>query len=136
MKDTIKELLSVVIAACIPIFTAYASKTIKKIGEKVSSETNSASVKKHIQEITSAVSDAVSFTGQTYADELKEKGLFDKEAQIKAFNMSMNTAVSILSPTAVAFIEESYGDVNSFLTPKIEAAVRQQKCGYNTLLNE
>lgn len=127
MKALLNELLVAVITVCIPIISAYAVKLVKKTAENISTDTDDIKVKGYIKEIAEAISTAVSYTSQTYVDALKAAGTFTVEAQKEAFQKSLDTALSILSPAAAAFIDEVYGDIREYLAPLIEAEVRKQK---------
>lgn len=127
MQDLIKELAMTIITVCVPIVTAYLVKAIQKAGNNAAADTENIKVQGYIDEITSVIAQAVSCTSQTFVDELKKKGEFTTEAQKEALERSIKTAMSILSPAAMEFIEEVYGDFKEYITPKIEAEVRKQK---------
>lgn len=127
MQDLISDLLVAVVTVCVPIFTAYIVKAVQKAGDNAVADTENIKVQGYIEEITNAISQAVSATSQTYVDALKEKGEFTLEAQKEALQKSIETAAAILSPAALEFIDDVYGDFVDYVTPKIEAEVRKQK---------
>lgn len=127
MQDLISDLLVAVVTVCVPIFTAYIVKAIQKAGDNAAADTEDLKVRGYIEEITAAITQAVSCTSQTYVDALKESGEFTLEAQKEALQKSIETAKSILSPAALEFIDDVYGDFVEYVTPKIEAEVRKQK---------
>ena len=127
MQDLISDLLVAVVTVCVPIFTAYIVKAVQKAGDNAAADTENIKVQGYIEEITNAISQAVSATSQTYVDALKEKGEFTLEAQKEALQKSIETAAAILSPAALKFIDDVYGDFVDYVTPKIEAEVRKQK---------
>lgn len=127
MQDLISDLLVAVVTVCVPIFTAYIVKAVQKAGDNAAADTENIKVQGYIEEITNAISQAVSATSQTYVDALKEKGEFTLEAQKEALQKSIETAAAILSPAALEFIDDVYGDFVDYVTPKIEAEVRRQK---------
>ena len=79
------------------------------------------------EEITDRLEDAVYATGQTYVDDLKASGSFDKEAQIHALSMALATLLGSLSQEAKDYIQEKFGDAEAYLTGRIEAEVKRQK---------
>lgn len=123
MREVISEILSAVMIVFIPIVSQLIAKAVKSYGEK-----------QNIEEITTAVAEAVQSTSQTYVDALKEQGSFDKEAQEKARNTAILTVLRILSPAAKKYIESVCDNTEEYLTAKIEAEVRLQKqqCTYIT----
>lgn len=127
MQDLINDLLVAVLTVCVPILTSYMVKAIQKAGDNAVADTENIKVQGYIEEITNAIAQAVSCTSQTYVDALKEKGEFTLEAQKEALLKSIETAEAILSPAALEFIDNVYGDFVEYVTPKIEAEVRKQK---------
>ena len=78
-------------------------------------------------EIADAVADAVEAKFQTYVDAMKDKNLFDAEAQKKALQEAVEACLASLSDRAKKYIEKvSGGDVTAYLTTKIEAEVHRQ----------
>ena len=79
-------------------------------------------------------SGAITEDAQTYVDALKAENAFTKEAQLEALNKAKDTALAVLSPAAVQFIADVYGDLNAYLIAKIEETVRVQKTEQGVLL--
>lgn len=127
MNEVVFNLLMTVITAASTALTAYAISFIKKKGEEAAAQTDSIKKQDAIEEITDAVSTAVSATSQTYVDALKAAGSFDAEAQKQALLMALTACINALSPAAKTFIETAYGDLTEYLTGRIEAEVRVQK---------
>lgn len=127
MKEMLMNLLAVVITAAVPVITTYAVGYIKKIKETAQAETDDIKKKGYIEEIATAISDAVSATSQTYVDALKQSGQFTAEAQAEAARRALNACIASLAPDTAKFIEAAYGDIKEYLSNKIEAEVRKQK---------
>ena len=127
MKDLIITLLEAVITVSIPIIAAYLTGFLKKVSAQVAAKTESDKAKHYLEEVAEAVTTAVTATSQTYVDALKNKDMFSKEAQLEALQMAKDTVIAVLSPAAIEFIKEVYGDLETYLTAKIEEAVRVQK---------
>ena len=121
MQEFITALLTAVITAAVPVITVYAVNALKKAGANAEADTEDIKVKGYINEITTAVADAVSATSQTYVDALKQAGKFTAEAQKEAAKKALNACI------ASKFIESAYGDLKEYLSNKIEAEVRKQK---------
>lgn len=134
MKDFVFTLLQAVLSVAIPVATAYLVSFLKKKSAQAQTQIENDTAKHYLDEITNAVTTAVSATSQTYVDALKKDNAFTKEAQLEALNKAKDTALSILSPAAAQFVSEVYGDLNSFLVAKIEEAVRVQKTSTGVLL--
>lgn len=127
MNELLTNTLIAVVTAVIPVLTTFLVKYISKAKEKVIASTDSAKKQLYINEISDAISDAVSATSQTYVDALKKAGTFDSEAQKEAAKKALDACLAAISPTAKEFISEMYGSVTAYLSTKIEAEVRAQK---------
>ena len=122
MQEFITALLTAVITAAVPVITVYAVNALKRAGANADIK-----VKGYINEITTAVAEAVSATSQTYVDALKQAGKFTAQAQKEAAKKALNACIASLTPAATKFIESAYGDLKEYLSNKIEAEVRKQK---------
>lgn len=127
MKEMLMQLLMAVIAAAVPVLTTFFVKFINQMKDNASASTDNTKWQWYIQEIAEAITAAVSATSQTYVDALKAAGKFDAEAQKEAARRALESALAAISPAAQAFIEQMYGDINEYLTTRIEAEVRKQK---------
>jgi hypothetical protein len=127
MNEAVFNLLMTVLTAAVTAVSAYGIAFIKKKGEQAAAQTDSIKRQDAIEEITAAISTAVSATSQTYVDALKAAGSFDAEAQKQALMMSLTACIKALSPATKTFIELAYGDLTEYLTGCIEAEVRKQK---------
>lgn len=127
MKEMLMNLLAVIITAAVPVLTTYAVGYIKKIKETAQAETDDIKKKGYIEEIATAISDAVAATSQTYVDALKQNGKFTAEAQAEAARRALNACIASLAPDTAKFIETVYGDLKEYLSNKIEAEVKKQK---------
>ena len=135
MTGFLSNLLIAVITAAVPVLTAYGVALIRKTAADVAAGTEDANAQRYITEISIAVSDAVAATSQTYVDALKNKGEFTLEAQREAAKKALASCIASLTPAARDFITEVYGDINGYLTNKIEAEVRSQKLGFAALVS-
>ena len=127
MKEFLLTLLQAVIIAATPVLTAYACKLINKAAGWFSAKTNNRTAERYAYEIADIISTSVTYASQTYVDALKKGGTFNAVEQQKAFNMAYGKAESMLTEGARTFITQTYGDLNAFLTAKIEAEVNAQK---------
>jgi len=134
MKEFLFTLLQGILSVAIPLATAYLVTFLRKKTAQVQAQTENEKAKQYLGEITDAVTTAVTATSQTYVDALKADNAFTKEAQLEALSKAKDTALSILSPAAAQFIVEVYGDLNNYLTAKIEETVRVQKTETAVLL--
>lgn len=134
MNEILFNLLMTITSAVATALAAFIISFIKKKGEQLTAQTDSIKQQGYIAEIADAISNAVAATSQTYVDSLKASGSFDLEAQKTALQMSLTAAINAISPAAKAFIEAVYGNLNDYLTNRIEAEVRSQKAAAITAL--
>ena len=81
----------------------------------------------YIEDAIGVVYSAVECTNQTFVDELKKEGRFDKEAQIEAFNRSKELVLNLLSDAAKDAIIKACGDLEAWVRMQIESAVAEAK---------
>ena len=135
MNAFIIELLQAIATAAIPVCAAYLVQYLHRKSEHIIAQTDNMTIKAFLAEATDAVSTAVTYTSQTFVDALKKEGKFDKDKQQEALKKSLDKAISLLSESAKNALTDIYGDLEAYLTSKIEAEVRSQKTGALSLAN-
>ena len=100
--------------------TYLISVKIKELKQKTKDET----AKKYMDMLNDTISSAVLATTQTYVESLKKQGKFDVEAQKIAFKQTYDAVIKVLTDDAVKYITESVGDLETYITNKIEADVK------------
>lgn len=127
MNEILTTLIQVVIIPAIPVLVTFLVKYFKtKTNEEIATIDND-TLQQALYEAADAVYTAVTYTAQTYVDSLKKAGTFDAEAQKTAFNTAKEMAVKLLSQKTKELLESLYGDLDTWLTAKIEQAVKEQK---------
>lgn len=127
MKELISILVEVVLIPAITIVAAYLVKLFNAKANEVAINSDNAIISQLLYEAAQAVSTAVTYTAQTYVDSIKAQGNFDAEAQKIALSTALNKAKLLLTQDSQALLASLYGDVNEWLTVKIEQAVKEQK---------
>ena len=121
------QIMEVVVIPLLGILTAYVVKIVNAKLEEVSANRKNELEKKYIDMLNDTISDCVIATTQTYVESLKKQGSFDAEAQKKAFNQTYEAVMDILSEEAKKYLNEAIGDLNLYITQKIEAEVKVNK---------
>lgn len=115
----LSSLLKLLIAVVIPYVVSIIVKKVKN--DKLA---------KYIQIAGGVVSQCVAYVDQIYVDNLKDEGMFDANAQKKAFEMCKQRIVLMLNEEAKKAVIEVYGDFEEWLTNAIEYSVRDNKLPY------
>lgn len=130
MNETMQQIVS----ACVPVLCllitaggAYAVSLLRRETAKLQKKLDNETANKYMDMAVEAVEQAVTSTAQTFVDALKSSGGFTKEKQLEAFQKSKDKALAILGDTAVAALNEIYGDFDAWIDTKIEQVCRDLK---------
>lgn len=125
------ELISSIFQVClIPllgILTKYLVTFISMKAEEMKQKTSNETAQKYISMASETIMACVLATNQTYVESLKAQGKFDKEAQEIAFNKTLEAVLLLMNDEVKEYITEVFGDLNTYLTTQIEAAVNGTK---------
>ena len=112
-------LLITIITICICTMT---SKVAKSAAESAPSKYSGI-----IYALENIVNKAVITTNQTFVNELKKQGKFDKKAMEEAYNKTFNSIVASLSQSFFEYIDEEAVDIDALLKNMIETSVNWNK---------
>ena len=112
-------LLVTIITICICMIT---SKVAKNAAESAPSKYSEI-----IYGLENIVNKAVITTNQTFVNELKKQGKFDKEAMEAAYNKTFNSIVASLSQSFFEYIDKENVDIDTLLKNMIETSVNWNK---------
>ena len=112
-------LLVTIITICICMMTSKVAKDAARTAPSKYSEI--------IYGLENIVSKAVITTNQTFVNELKKQGKFDKEAMQEAYRRTYESIVASLSQSFFEYIDEETIDVNALLKNMIETSVNWNK---------
>ena len=127
LNELLMTLIQAVIIPAIPILVTFLVKLLKAKAEQATIKINNELVQQYLQEAVDSVLQAVTFTSQTYVDNLKKQGKFDTEAQKIAFTTAKEVALQLLTEDAKQMITDLYGDITVWLDTKIEQTVKEQE---------
>ena len=125
--EMIANIFQVCILPLLAVLTGYVVQFVRAKSAEVAARTENENAKKYISMIEKTITDCIIATNQTYTNYLKEQGKFDEAAQKEAFEKSFNAIMAILSEDAKQYIIATTGDINIYLTQKIEAEVSKNK---------
>jgi cell pole-organizing protein PopZ len=125
------ELLSQIFEVCVlpllGVLTAYAVTFIRAKRDEIIIKSNNDLITKYSTMLAETIEACVLATNQTYVESLKKEGNFTAEAQQKAFTMTKNAVLNILSAEAKEVLTEAFGDLNTYVNKQIEASVNVNK---------
>lgn len=126
-NDLITSIFQVCIIPLLSVLTAFFVKWVNVKSNEVKVNIDDATLVKYIDMLNSTITDCVIATNQTYVEALKQQGKFDIEAQKTAFQMTSKAVLDILSDDAKEYLTAAVGDLNVYITKKIEAEVNLNK---------
>lgn len=125
--ELISQIFEVCILPLLGVLTGFLIKWISAKSNSLIENSNSAAQKKYLTMLNETITSCVIATTQTYVSSLKSQGKFDAEAQKKAFNMTYEAVMSLLTEEATKYLNETVGDLQLYITQKIEADVNLNK---------
>ena len=127
LQELLRTIFQVVIIPLLTVLTGYAVKWINAKANEIKATTKNEYAQKYITMLNDTITAAVIAVNQTYVDALKEKDAFDKQAQEEAFKRVYETVILSLTEEANLYLAEIIGDLNAYISTKIEEAVKINK---------
>lgn len=121
------NVLQVILIMIIGVLAGYIVSFIKAKTKELQDNVDNALADKYIQLVSETITNCVITTNQTYVDSLKNKNMFNEEAQSIAFQKTLEAVKALLSADAIKYLTNIYGDLDTYLRTKIEAEVNYQK---------
>lgn len=125
--ELLAEIFTVCIIPLLGVLTAFFVKWVNAKSAEIKTNVNDATLSKYMDMLAQTISDCVIATNQTYVESLKAQGKFDLNAQKEAFNLTKDAVMTILSAEAQVYLSTAVGDLNAYITKKIEAEVNLNK---------
>ncbi len=126
-NELLTEIFKVCIIPLLGVLTAFFVKWVNVKSTEIKTTIDDATLTKYMDMLTQTISDCVIATNQTYVESLKAQGKFDMEAQKTAFSLTKDAVMTILSAEAQIYLSTAVGDLNAYITKKIEAEVNLNK---------
>lgn len=126
-NELISTIFQVVILPLLTVLTGYVVKWVNAKAKELKATTNNVYTYKYIGMLQDTIVKAVIAVNQTYVDALKQQGSFDKAAQEEAFKRVYETVLLSLNEEAYEYLNNIFGDLQTYITAQIEAAVKEHK---------
>ena len=125
--EVLQNVLYAIITAAVPVLTSFLCIWLKSLYDNNKAKIQNEKVRATLGNVTDMILAAVETTTSTYVKQLKANDLFDADAQKEAFNKTFEAVKKQLTEDAVKIIEDTYGDIEVYLTNKIEQLVEELK---------
>jgi hypothetical protein len=95
----------------------------KRLADNVKAKTKNEKVSEVLHRVRNLVQDAVLTVQQTFTEQLKKDGKFDKEQQKIAFQKAIDIILANLTEEAKDILNEIYGDIYKWLEVQVESTI-------------
>ena len=123
----VAQIFQICIIPLLGILTTFLITWIKSKKDALKQQTDSELAKKYLDMLDNTITDCVIAMNQTYVNSLKQQGKFDGEAQKKEFTDVYNKVIAILGQDAIEYLNSAVGDLNEYISSKIEKEVSTNK---------
>lgn len=127
MKEFVIQALIYIGVALAYVVSGYLIKYISAKTVEIDNTVKNENASNIIKEAEKAIVSAVDYTSQTFVDALKEANAFDVEKQKEALDKALKKSLKMMSGTTIDFLKNTYGDVNEWITTRIEETIKQNK---------
>ena len=124
--DIVQQIFELCIVPLLGILTAYIVKLVQKKINEIEDNIDNKTAKKYVAMLNETIEQCVVATNQTYVWALKQKNIFDKEAQENALKLTKEAVMTILTEEAKDYLDEFYGDLEGYVIARIEATVNTE----------
>mgnify|MGYP000814496892 FL=1 len=121
--NILQQIFELCIIPLLAIITRSLVIYISTKKDELKSKTDSELAKKYLELLNDTIADCVIATNQTYVETLKKGNAFTADAQKAAFEKTYQAVIATLSEEAQKYLPEVVGDLQTYITQKIEASV-------------
>lgn len=125
--EVLQNVLYAAITAAVPVITTFLCRWLISLYESNKTKVKNEKIQAVLGQVADMIVAAVETTTSTYVKQLKAENLFDANAQKEAFNKTFEAVKKQLTEESTKIIAEVYGDVETYLTNKIEQFVEELK---------
>jgi hypothetical protein len=125
--NILNQIFQLAIFPIISIAAIYICYLISVKIDEIKKKNNNALADKYLDMLNDTIVNAVLATTQTYVESLKKDNTFTADAQKEAFKKTYDAVMKILTEDAKKCLTESVGDLETYITNKIEAEVKLSK---------
>ena len=121
------NVMPILLTALSVLVTGLATLGVSALTKWLNTKIKDTKAAGYLTQITQIVTDAVMNVFQSFVQTLKDNGNFGEEAQAEAREKALTIIQSQLTDELKAYIQENFGDMQSWLLSKIEAIIYSLK---------
>lgn len=125
--NILQQIFELCIIPLLAIITRSLVIYISTKRDELKNKTDNELAKKYLDLLNDTIANCVIATNQTYVEALKKENAFTADAQKAAFEKTYQAVIATLSEEAQKYLPEVVGDLQTYITQKIEASVNQNK---------
>ena len=125
--NILQQIFELCIIPLLAIITRSLVIYISTKKDELKNKTDNELAKKYLDQLNDTIANCVIATNQTYVEALKKENAFTADAQKAAFEKTYQAVIATLSEEAQKYLPEVVGDLQTYITQKIEASVNQNK---------
>ena len=125
--NVLEQVFNVVLIPLLGVATTALIVFISAKTRELKEKHNDELFHKYADMLEQTIISCVIATNQTYVEALKKEGKFDAEAQKIAFDKTFSAVITILNDDAYNYLSEAIGDLEEYITNRIEAEVNTCK---------
>ena len=125
--NILQQIFELCIIPLLAIITRSLIIYISTKKDELKNKTDNELAKKYLDLLNDTIANCVIATNQTYVEALKKENAFTADAQKAAFEKTYQAVIATLSEEAKKYLPEVVGDLQTYITQKIEASVNQNK---------
>lgn len=123
----LQQIFEVCLIPMLGILTTALVQFLTQKKNELKAQTDNDLAQKYLDILNDTIAKCVTATNQTYVEALKGQNAFDADAQKEAFNKTYNAVINTLGDEANKYLPTVIGDLQTYITQQIEAAVKDQK---------
>lgn len=125
--NILQQIFELCIIPLLAIITRSLVIYISTKKDELKNKTDNELAKKYLDLLNDTIANCVIATNQTYVEALKKENAFTADAQKAAFEKTYQAVIATLGEEAQKYLPEVVGDLQTYITQKIEASVNQNK---------
>lgn len=125
--DILMTVLKLLIMIIVPVATSTLTYFFKRYVEELINKNLEGKTAEALNKGLDIIINSVNYVQQTYVDTLKKEDAFSSEAQSKALLAAKNRAIELMNNDIQTAIENSYGDLDTYVTTIIESVIAKNK---------